>query len=86
MSADSETASYTSATALSGSERQPCPIIGMDPHKRSATIGVMTGDQTVLGRGPVGTDRDGYTAMLAYAKQWPSWVWAIEGSTSCCWN
>ena len=28
MSADSETASYTSATALSGSERQPCPIAG----------------------------------------------------------
>jgi hypothetical protein len=28
MSADSETASYTSATALSDSERQPCPIAG----------------------------------------------------------
>jgi hypothetical protein len=28
MSADSETASYTSATALSDNERQPCPIAG----------------------------------------------------------
>jgi hypothetical protein len=28
MSANSETASYTSATALSDSERQPCPIAG----------------------------------------------------------
>lgn len=29
MSADSETASYTSVTALSDSERQPCPIAGV---------------------------------------------------------
>lgn len=34
MSADSETASYTSATALSGSERQPCPVAGGALHDR----------------------------------------------------
>ena len=28
-------------------------VIGMDPHKRSVTIEVMTADETVLGRGPV---------------------------------
>jgi hypothetical protein len=54
-------------------------VIGMDPHKRSATIEVMTGDETIVGGGRFGTDRDGYPAMKAYAKQWPDRVWAIEG-------
>jgi hypothetical protein len=31
-------------------------IIGMDPHKRSATIEVMTADETVAGGGRYGTD------------------------------
>jgi transposase len=26
-----------------------------------------------------GTDRDGYRAMLEYARRWPGRVWAIEG-------
>ena len=54
-------------------------VIGMDPHKRSATIEVMTGDETVLGTGRFGTSRDGYAAMVTYAKQWPDRVWAVEG-------
>jgi transposase len=54
-------------------------VIGMDPHKRSATIEVMDGDETVLGGGRYGTDRPGYAAMVAYAKRWPVRVWAIEG-------
>lgn len=54
-------------------------VIGMDPHKRSATIEVMTGDETIVGGGRFGTDRDGYAAMKKYAKQWPDRVWAIEG-------
>jgi transposase len=54
-------------------------VIGMDPHKRSATIEVMTGDETVLGGGRFDTDRHGYAAMKTYAKQWPNRVWAIEG-------
>jgi transposase len=54
-------------------------VIGMDPHKRSATIEVMTGDETIVGGGRFGTDRDGFPAMKAYAKQWPDRVWAIEG-------
>src|SRR5918995_1220638 len=54
-------------------------VIGMDPHKRSATIEVMTGEETIVGGGRFGTDRDGYPAMKAYAKQWPDRVWAIEG-------
>jgi transposase len=51
----------------------------MDPHKRSATIEVMTADETVAGGGRFGTDRDGYAAMLRYGKQWRERVWAIEG-------
>ncbi|HEX2772873.1 MAG TPA: IS110 family transposase [Micromonosporaceae bacterium] len=54
-------------------------VIGMDPHKRSATIEVMTGDETIVGGGRFGTGRDGYAAMTRYAKQWPNRVWAIEG-------
>src|SRR5919112_479628 len=54
-------------------------VIGMDPHKRSATIEVMTGDETIAGAGRFGTDRDGYAAMTRYARQWPDRVWAIEG-------
>src|SRR5262249_19514976 len=51
----------------------------MDPHKRSATIEVMAGDETVLGGGRFGTDAAGYQAMLSYAKQFPQRTWAIEG-------
>ncbi|WP_218897024.1 IS110 family transposase [Micromonospora purpureochromogenes] len=51
----------------------------MDPYKRSATIEVMAGDETVVGGGRFDTDRDGYTAMRKYASQWPHRVWAIEG-------
>jgi len=51
----------------------------MDPHKRSATIEVMAADESVHGDGRFGTDRDGYAAMLAYGRQWPDRVWAIEG-------
>ncbi|SCL53590.1 Transposase [Micromonospora eburnea] len=54
-------------------------VIGMDPHKRSATIEVMTSDETVVGGGRFDTGRDGYAAMRKYARQWPHRVWAIEG-------
>lgn len=53
--------------------------IGMDPHKRSATIEAMAPDEEILGAGRFGTDQDGYDAMLAYGRQWPDRVWAIEG-------
>ena len=51
-------------------------VIEMDPHKRSATIEVMAGDETVLGGGRYGTDGAGYRAMLAEARRWPQRVWA----------
>jgi transposase len=57
-------------------------VIGMDPHKRSATIEVMASDETVVGTGRFSTGRDGYAAMTRYARQWPNRVWAIEGCQS----
>src|SRR6476659_330888 len=54
-------------------------VVGMDPHKRSATIEVMASDETVVGGGRYGTDAAGYRAMLAEAKRWPERTWAIEG-------
>jgi transposase len=54
-------------------------VIGMGPHKRSATIEVMTGDEAVAGGGRYGTDAAGYAAMLAAVKAWPERIWAIEG-------
>ncbi len=54
-------------------------VIGMDPHKRSATIEVMTGDEAVLGGGRYGTDAPGYRAMRRAVRRWPERTWAIEG-------
>jgi hypothetical protein len=59
-------------------------VIGMDPHKRSATIEVMISDQTLAGGGRFDTDRDGYAAMLRHGRQWPNRVWAIEDCAGIC--
>src|SRR5436309_9396276 len=54
-------------------------VIGMDPHKRSATIEVMAGDETILGGGRYATDAAGYKAMLSYGRRFAERTWAIEG-------
>ena len=54
-------------------------VIGMDPHKRSATIEVMASDEAVVGGGRYGTNVAGYAAMLAAVKAWPERIWAVEG-------
>jgi transposase len=58
-------------------------VIGMDPHKRSVTIEVMTGDETVIGGGRYATDTAGFAAMLHAAGQMrparEDRVWAVEG-------
>lgn len=54
-------------------------VIGMDPHKRSATIEVIDEREQVLGQGRYGTDTDGYQQMLAAGRQFPNRVWAVEG-------
>lgn len=55
-------------------------IIGVDPHKLSATIEVVDDHERMLGQGRFTTDRAGYSAMRAYAKTWPQRVWAVEGA------
>ena len=60
-------------------EATPRVVIGMDPHKRSVTIEVMTGDESIVGTGRFATDRDGLAAMRRYVQAWPEHVWAIEG-------
>ena len=54
-------------------------VVGMDPHKRSVTIEVMAGDETVLGGGRFATTVEGYRAMRAYVARWADRIWAIEG-------
>jgi transposase len=54
-------------------------VIGMDPHKRSATIEAMGPAEQVLGGGRFGTDPAGFEAMLARAAAWQDRVWAVEG-------
>ena len=46
-------------------------VIGMDPHKRSVAIEMMSGDETVLGGGRYAKDRTGFTAMRRYVSQFP---------------
>ena len=54
-------------------------IIGVDPHKLSATIEVLDDREKVLGGGRFGTDRSGYRQLLAVGRRWPERVWAVEG-------
>ncbi|NYF59637.1 IS110 family transposase [Micromonospora purpureochromogenes] len=54
-------------------------IIGVDPHKRSATIEIINAREKSLGQGRFGTDRDGYQAMLAAGRKHKDRLWAVEG-------
>ena len=56
-------------------------IIGMDPHKRSATIEVMTADEScrwaAAGTAPT---PPGSRRCSPAVRQWPDRIWAVEGS------
>jgi transposase len=54
-------------------------IIGMDPHKRSATIEVIDDRAEVLAAGRYGTDKAGYAEMLKAGRKFTGRVWAVEG-------
>ncbi|ASF08717.1 hypothetical protein NBRGN_038_01570 [Nocardia brasiliensis NBRC 14402] len=54
-------------------------IIGMDPHKRSATIEAIDPTGRILATGRYATDTAGYTDMLTAAQQFTKRVWAVEG-------
>jgi transposase len=55
-------------------------IIGVDPHKLSATIEVVDRHEQLLGSGRFTTDRAGYAAMRTYTAAWSDRVWAVEGA------
>ncbi|WP_225754815.1 IS110 family transposase [Actinotalea sp. Marseille-Q4924] len=55
-------------------------IIGVDPHKLSATLEIVDQHGHLLGTGRFTTDRAGYAAMRSYVRSWPERVWAIEGA------
>jgi transposase len=54
-------------------------IIGMDPHKRSATIEIVDERAGVLLAGRFGTDQAGYSEMLAGGRRFADRIWAVEG-------
>ncbi|WP_338043760.1 IS110 family transposase [Ornithinimicrobium flavum] len=55
-------------------------IIGVDPHKLSATVEVVDQNEQLLGAGRFSTDQTGYAAMRLYARSWPERLWAVEGA------
>ncbi len=55
-------------------------VIGVDPHKLSATIEVVDRYERLLGSGRFTTDKAGYAAMRRYVRAWPQRVWAVEGA------
>ena len=61
-------------------DRSEHVIIGVDPHKLSATIEVVDKHEQLLGSGRFTTDHAGYTAMRTYASTWSDRVWAVEGA------
>jgi transposase len=54
-------------------------VIGMGPHKRSATIEAINERERVLAKGRFGTDTAGCQQMLTTGRQFPDRVWAVEG-------
>ena len=65
---------------MSESKDDPGPVvIGMDPHKRTVTIEVMTASEQIVGHDRFTTDEAGFAAMLDYVRRWPERTWAIEG-------
>jgi len=55
-------------------------IIGVDPHKLSVTIEARDTREILRAKGWFGTEARSYRQLLAYARQWPERVWAVEGA------
>lgn len=54
-------------------------IIGVDPHKRSATIEIVNHREKVLTTGRFDTSTDGYRQLRTFVSSYTHRVWAIEG-------
>jgi hypothetical protein len=59
-------------------------VIGVDPHKLSATIEVVDHQEKLLGSGRFTTDKAGYAAMLRYARTWPDSSRSAPRPCECC--
>ncbi len=57
-------------------------IIGVDRHKRSATIEIVSDREQFAGQGRFATDRDGYKAMLAAGREYPDWFWLLMDASA----
>jgi hypothetical protein len=55
-------------------------IIGVDPHKLSVTIEARDSREILRAKGRFGTDTRSYRQLLAYTRQWPERIWAVEGA------
>jgi transposase len=74
------TSPSVSGTSKWREQRMTQVIIGVDPHKLSATIEVVNPHEKFLGSGRFTTDQAGYSAMRKHVKSWPDRVWAVEGA------
>jgi len=54
-------------------------VIGMDPHKSSATIEIINEKEKILHAGRYSTDAAGYRSMLAAGRKHRDRIWAVEG-------
>jgi hypothetical protein len=57
-------------------------IIGMDPHKRSATIEVIDERAQIFAVGRFGTDKAGYAETLQAGRMFPDRVWVVGVATA----
>ena len=55
-------------------------MIGVDPHKLSVTFEARDSREVLRAKGQFGTDARSYRQLLAYARQWPERIWAVEGA------
>ena len=55
-------------------------VIGLDPHKLSATIEVVDHHETVLASGRFATDKAGYAAIRRHVAAWPERTCAVRCS------
>lgn len=55
-------------------------IVGMGPHKRSATIEVLDQRERLLGAGRLATDIAGHRQMLSAGREFKQRTWAVEGA------
>jgi transposase len=55
-------------------------VIGVGPHKRPVTFEARDSREILRAKGQFGTDARSYRQLLAYARQWPERIWAVEGA------